>query len=80
MKGEGAIVFLIAFFGALVLTLASPYLPPGRQLYALFGVPDSTYPVLGIPVTTLVVAVLNGVFFGVIAWLIFTFGKKALKR
>jgi len=73
MKGMGAIVFLVAFFAMLLATLAVPYLPIGRQLYGLFGVAESDYPVLGIPVTTLVSAVLNGVFYGVIAWLVFTF-------
>lgn len=80
MKGEGAIVFLVVFFAFLLLTLALPDFPPGRQLYGLLGVPESDYPVLGIPVTTLVSAVFNGVFYGVIAWLIFTFGKRLLKR
>lgn len=80
MKGEGAIVFLIVFFVMLLFTLASPNFPPGRTLYGLFGVPESDYPVLGIGVTTLVSAVLNGVVYGVIAWLIFTFGKRVFKR
>ena len=76
MKGIGAIVFLVAFFALLLATLAAPSLPIGSQLYGLFGVPESDYLVLGIGVTTLVSAVLNGVFYGVIAWLIFTFGVK----
>jgi hypothetical protein len=76
MKGMGAIVFLVAFFAMLLATLAVPSLPIGLQLYNLFGVPESTYPVLGIGVTVLVSAVLNGVFYGIIAWLVFTFGVK----
>ena len=80
MKGEGAIVFLVVFFAMLAFTLASPNSPPGRQLYSLLGVPETDYPVLGIPATTLVCAVFNGVVYGVIAWLIFTFGKRAWKR
>jgi hypothetical protein len=76
VKGIGAIVFLVAFFALLLATLAAPTLPIGSQLYSLFGVPESDYPVLGIGVTTLVSAVLNGVFYGVIAWLVFTFGVK----
>ena len=80
MKGEGAIVFLIVFLALLLLTLAWPTLPIGRQLYGLFGVPESDYPVLGIGVTTLVSEVLNGVFYGVIAWLIFTFGKRLMRK
>jgi hypothetical protein len=76
MKGLGAIVLLVVFFAFLLLTLAAPDLPIGRQLYGLFGVAESDYPVLGIGVTTLVSAVLNGVFYGVIAWRVFTFGVK----
>jgi len=80
MKGEGAIVFLIAFFAALFATLASASIPPGKALYGLLGVPETDYPVLGIPATTLVLAVFNGVVFGVIAWLIFTFGMRIYRR
>jgi hypothetical protein len=76
MKGIGAIVLLVVFFAFLFATLAAPALPIGIQLYSLFGAPESDYPVLGIGVTTLVSAVLNGVFYGVIAWLVFTFGVK----
>lgn len=79
MKGQGAIVFLVVFFAMMLATLASPAIPPGRALYDLLGVPDTDYPVLGIPATTLIIAVFNGVFYGVIAWLIFTFGKRYLK-
>jgi hypothetical protein len=79
MKGLGAIVFLIVFFALLLATLAVPGIPPGRALYGLLGVPDTDYPVLGIPATTLVIAVFNGVFYGIIAWLAFTFGKRFLK-
>jgi hypothetical protein len=76
MKGMGAIVFLVAFFATFFATLAAPGLPIGIQLYNLLGVPESTYPVLGIGVTVLVSAVFNGVFYGIIAWLVFTFGVK----
>jgi hypothetical protein len=79
VKGQGAIVFLVVFFALLLATLAVPDIPPGRALYGLLGVPDTEYPVLGIPATTLVIAVFNGVFYGVIAWLVFTFGKRFLK-
>jgi len=79
VKGEGAIVFLVVFFAMLFVTLASPGFPPGRQIYDLLGIAETDYPVLGIQTTTLVCAVFNGVIYGVIAWLIFTFGKKILR-
>jgi len=79
MKGEGAIVFLMVFFAMLLATLAYSTMPPGRQIYSLLGVPDTDYPVLGIPTTTLVIAVFNGVVYGIIAWLIFTFAVRTIR-
>jgi len=79
MKGEGAIVFLMVFFAMLLATLANPTMPPGRQIYSLLGVQDTDYPVLGIPTTTLVIAVFNGVVYGIIAWLIFTFTVRTIR-
>jgi di/tricarboxylate transporter len=72
MRGVGAIVFLVAFFATLAATLAYPTIPPGPQLYNLLNVPTTDYPVLGIPATTLIIAVFNGVVYGIIAWLIYT--------
>ncbi len=74
---RGAIVFLTVFIIFFLVTLGYPDLPPGQELYGLLNVPETEYPVLGIPATTLVSAVFNGVVYGVIAWLIFTFIKKA---
>ncbi|MEM2955411.1 MAG: hypothetical protein QXM25_01695 [Nitrososphaerales archaeon] len=76
---RGAIVFLIVFIVFLLATLVYVYLPPGIQLYSLLGVSETEYLVLGVPATTLVSAVFNGVIYGVIAWLIFTFMEKARK-
>jgi len=69
---KGAIVFLVVFIVLLLVTLGFPYIPPGKGLYGLLGVPETDYPVLGIPATLLVEAVFNGVIYGIIAWLIFT--------
>jgi di/tricarboxylate transporter len=79
MRGQGAIVFLAVFVIFLLATLAVPNIPPGEMLYGLLGVPKTDYPVLGVPATILVIAIFNGVIYGVIAWLIFTFGKKLIK-
>lgn len=80
MKGAGAIVFLIIFIILVVLSITSPDIPPGKTLYGLLGVPDTDYLVLGVQATLLVEAVFNGVVYGVIAWLIFTFGSKVFGR
>jgi hypothetical protein len=69
---KGAIAFISAFLIFLAATLASPPLPPGRQLYSLLGVQEVSEPVLGVPATTLVCAAFNGVVYGIIVWLTFT--------
>lgn len=76
---RGAIIFLVVFFAVLVATLAYPSMPPGPQLYGLLNVPTTDYPVLGIPATTLVIAVFNGVVYGIIAWLAFTIAQRTRK-
>lgn len=69
---KGAVVFLIAFIAVLLLSLAAPGIPPGRMIYDGLVGADTDYPVLGIPATTLVVAVFNAVIYGVIVWLVFS--------
>lgn len=76
---KGALVFLGVFAIVLVVTLGSPTLPPGRQIYDAIGGADIDYPILGIPITTLVPAVFNGVVYGVIVWLIFSFATRGKK-
>lgn len=80
MKGEGAIIFLIVFVVLLAATLASPSIPPGRDLYGFLGVEEVDYPVLGVPATVLVSAVFNGVIWGIIVWLIFTLFRRTTKK
>jgi len=77
---RGAIVFLTVFIIFLVATLGYPAIPPGKALYQLLGVPETEYPVLGIPATLLVQAIFNGVVYGVIAWLIFSLAMKYKRK
>jgi len=77
---RGAVVLVIVFTVFLALTLGYHDLPPGRQLYSLLGVPETEYPVLGIPTTILVSALFNGTIYGVLVWLIFTFVEKARRK
>ncbi|MEM1601966.1 MAG: hypothetical protein QXY30_02010 [Candidatus Bathyarchaeia archaeon] len=77
---KGAIVFLSVFIIFLLTTLAYQDLPPGRSLYQRLGVPETEYPVLGVPATLLIEAVFNGVVYGVIAWLIFTVSHGMQKK
>jgi di/tricarboxylate transporter len=80
MKGQGAITFLIVFFAVLLASLAVPGIPPGQTLYELLGLPKTDYLIIGVSATALVMAVFNGVVYGVIVWLLFTFGTAFMKR
>jgi len=53
---RGAIVFRVVFLAFLAATLAYPDMPLGKQLYGSLGVPEIDYLVIGMPVTTLVIA------------------------
>jgi hypothetical protein len=79
MKGEGAIVFIIAFLVFLAATFAYTELPPGNAISNSVGI-DPTMEWNGFVVKTLLSAIFNGAIYGVIIWLVFTFGKKALKK
>lgn len=67
---KGAIVFLIAFFAILLISLAIPGIPPGQMIYNAIAT-ETDYKVLGIAVPTLVAAVFNAVIYGVVIWLIY---------
>ena len=76
---KGAIAFIAAFLLFLVITLGYASLPPGRQIYdAVFGV-ETDYPILGIPAPTFASAILNGVIYGVIIWLVYTIAVRLMK-
>ncbi len=79
---KGALVFLAVFVLLTLVTIGSPQIPPGRLIYDALGVPETEYPVLGIPVTTLSIAVFNGIVYGFIAWLIYslTFGRGSRQK
>jgi len=79
MKGEGAIVFIIAFLIFLAATLSYSGLPPGNGISNAMDI-DPTIEWNGFIVKTLVSAIFNGAIYGVIIWLVFTFGRKLLKH
>jgi hypothetical protein len=78
MKGEGAIVFIMAFLIFLAATLAYSGLPPGNGIGDAVDI-DPEVEWNGFTVKTLVSAIFNGAIYGVIIWLVFTFARKALK-
>ena len=73
-------MFLEAFVVLLLISLKSPTIPPGKQFYGLLGVQETTTLVHGIAATTLISAVFNGVFYGVIIWLIYSLADWAAKH
>lgn len=78
MKGEGAIVFLIAFVIFIAITFAYPELPLGNMISDAMGI-DSSIMWSGFVLRTLLSAIFNGVIYGVIIWLIFTFARRTTR-
>ena len=75
---RGAIIFVAAFLIFLVATLGYQNLPPGETIYDAIGLPETIdYDVLGVPARNLIVAIFNGVIYGVIIWLIYWLAEKA---
>lgn len=73
---KGAIVFLVVFAIAVVLTLGDTSIPPGQMIYVavLPGTEAAAgYLIAGqVDAVSAIIAVFNGVIYGFIAWLIFT--------
>lgn len=77
---KGALVFLAVFVVVFVITLSYPTLPPGLDIYHLMGQPDTDYQILGIAAPTFAAAILNGVIYGVIVWIIYSIAARATKK
>ena len=76
---KGALVFLAVFFAALLVTVSTPSTPPGLSIYYALGFPETDYPLLGIPAPTFAAAILNGVIYGIIVWLIYSLASYKAK-
>jgi hypothetical protein len=82
---KGAIVFLVVFVIVVVITLGNTAIPPGIYLYNMF-LPNteaaSGYFIAGssINAVTAIIAVINGVIYAFIAWLIFTLVTMGRKK
>ncbi len=73
---KGAIVFLVVFAIAVVITLGNTAIPPGKAIYDAV-LPNteaaSGYLVGGtVDAVTVIISVFNGVIYGFIAWVIYT--------
>ncbi len=72
---KGAIVFLAVFAVVFLISIGATSIPPGQQLYDAMNLPveTTTYLVGGaIYGDVLIKAIFNAVFWGFIAWLVFT--------
>ena len=76
----GAVIFVICFLAFLAITLGVPTLPPGDMIHELLSIPVIDYPVLGIPAWLLINAIVNGVVYGFVIWLVFSIVNIATKR
>lgn len=77
----GAVIFVIFFLAFLAITLGMPTLPPGNMIFDILKIPANIeYPVLGIPANILIPAIVNGVVYGFIIWLIFSVVSAATGR
>ena len=81
---KGAIVFLVVFAIAVVITMGNTAIPPGKAIYDAF-LPNtqaaSGYLVGGtVDAVTLIISVFNGVIYGFIAWLVFTLLMMLFKK
>ncbi len=50
------------------------------MIYNALNVPVTDYPVLGIPATNLIIAIFNGVVYGIIVWLIYSIIAAATRK
>ena len=82
---KGAIVFLVVFAIVVVITLGNTAIPPGINLYNMF-LPNteaaSGYFIAGssIDAVTAIIAIINGVIYAFIAWLMFTLVTMGRKK
>ena len=77
---KGAVVFVVFFLAMTVLTLLYLDLPPGSQIYEMLDVPETDYPVVGIPATVLIISLFNGIVYGIIAWIVYSIAMAAKRR
>ena len=76
----GAVIFVIFFVVFLAVSLGMPTLPPGSLVHELLGIPETGYLILGIEGSLLINAIVNGVFYGFIVWLIYSLIAAATGR
>jgi hypothetical protein len=77
---KGALVFLAVFLVLLLATIAYSELPPGGMIYDSLNFPTTTYKIFDtLAVRTIANALINGVIYGIIAWIVYTIAERAMK-
>jgi predicted flap endonuclease-1-like 5' DNA nuclease len=74
-----AVVFVIAFLLLFAVTLVIPALPPGDMISSFVGIPGTTS-ILGISAVTIVNGIINGLVWGLIAFIIYALASPSPKR
>jgi predicted flap endonuclease-1-like 5' DNA nuclease len=74
-----AVVFVLVFLLLFIVTLAVPLIPPGSMVGGLLGIPEATA-ILGISVVTIINAIINGLVWGLIVFVIYILVSPAPKR
>lgn len=72
-------MFLAVFIVVTLVSIASPTIPPGPQIYDAIA-PRVDYTIGGVQVWILVSAIFNGVIYGVIVWIIYSIAARATKK
>ena len=72
----GAVIFVIFFLLFLVITIVVPTLPPGDLIQKALGIPETTVPIVGVEAWILINAIINGVIYGILIWLIYSIVNK----
>ena len=80
----GILIFAVAFFFVFSITLVIPNIPPGQILVNFFKNTETTYTLAGFSGELLLMATINGLIWGIIILLIYSYtrgpqkGKKTL--
>jgi len=77
---KGALVFIVVFLVGVVVTTSNTSIPPGLNIYYMLGFPDTNYPILGLPAPVFAASILNGVIYGIIAWLLYSLAASTRKQ
>ncbi len=75
MKAEGAMIFLVVFFVALLVTYYMFDLFPGRELAGFLGISVADSAGTGVRTNTLLVGLFNGIVYGATALLVYSLAR-----